>query len=74
MSLVFGTIFAEPTPRLAEFYERLGIAPTEEKRPTGIARSGPLKLPSLRSRLSFGTRQMRIIHVERDRLARGCPE
>jgi hypothetical protein len=67
-------IFAEPTPRLAEFYERLGITLTEEKRPTGIARSGHPKLPSLRSRLSFGTRQTRIIRVERDRLALGCPE
>jgi hypothetical protein len=31
MSGVFVTIFAEPTKRLAEFYERLGIKLTEEK-------------------------------------------
>jgi hypothetical protein len=31
ISGVFVTIFAEPTPRLAEFYERLGIRLTEER-------------------------------------------
>jgi hypothetical protein len=31
MNGVFVTIFSEPTPRLAEFYGRLGIVLTEEK-------------------------------------------
>ncbi len=35
MSGVFVTIFSEPTPRLAEFYERLGIRLTEERHGRG---------------------------------------